>query len=149
MRTCCDVTICIKHKLQECLYSFAGDDPNPPGKLHFFHRPDLFTCCIFFYNFQPRRKPPTEELIQTHSQKWDPPGPEQVICPAAWSQSPAEGTADSVLNLVHPASCTRVAPCQEARGGCRTRWQWSRPRNNWLSTRHPIIPCSHYVIPRL
>lgn len=42
---------------------------------------------------------------------------------------------------LHPA-----VPCQEARGGCRTRWQWSWPQNNWLSARHPIIPCSHYVI---
>lgn len=88
-----------------------------------------------------------EELIEAHSHKWDPPGPEQVVCPKAWPQSPLEGIADSILNHVHPASCTHAVPCQEARGGCRTRWQWSWPQNNWLSTRHPIIPCSHYGIP--
>lgn len=74
------------------------------------------------------------------------PGPEQVIYAKAWSQSLLVVIADSILNHVRPASCTHAVPCQEARGGCRTRWQWSWPQNNWLSTRHPIIPCSHYVI---
>lgn len=72
----------------------------------------------------------------------------------AWGRSGSARNAATLPNItykwevsltvkwVHPASCVHKA--QEE--GCRTRWQWSWPENNWLSTRRPIIPCSHYVI---
>lgn len=70
---------------------------------------------VFFYNFQPRRKPRTEELIQTRSQKRDPPGPVEssVLQPGHRAQQRAQLTASWTSSALPAAPGPRRAKRRE------------------------------------